>query len=77
MVQRLMRALNPAALERGLNRLDALALAGKNKPLQGAINGARRSACPKLDAKCSKQTLTEICRSLCASIHRPSESGVN
>ena len=32
MVQRLMRALNPAGLDAGCNRLDALALAGKDKP---------------------------------------------
>ena len=40
MMQRLMRALNPAGLDAGCNRLDALALAGKDKPL--AIGAKRR-----------------------------------
>jgi hypothetical protein len=40
MVQRLMRALNPAGLDAGCNRLDALALAGKHKPF--AVGAKRR-----------------------------------
>ena len=53
-VPRLMRALNPAGLDVGCNRLAPLALAGKDKPF--AVGAERRPPIrvPQVDAKCSK-----------------------
>jgi hypothetical protein len=79
MVQRLMRALDAAGLDASRYRLDALALARKNKPRTVGAKWRSPIRVPK-----GRRHVLHIKRkpglapsTLCASIHRPLQLGVN